>query len=147
MCTQDGQEKRTYLPDSYLIFRLYPVQDLSANMNAAFLRSMINNPRLPSQSWYFIAATTLSILNRADEVPKVFRYAINNISRPNEEDGHAGQLKIARRMREALIKAAAIGGLPKVLKAMKLALIPALYVYGTMCLTMSINRLLMLSWH
>ncbi|KAL8774691.1 MAG: hypothetical protein Q9209_000630 [Squamulea sp. 1 TL-2023] len=70
-------------------------------------------PHLPPQSWYLIAGVTLSTLNKPDEIPHVFQDAI-------ERDGGSQQtqLDIARRMREALVKAAAIGGLPKSINAL-----------------------------
>lgn len=75
----------------------------------SLLSSIRLTPNLPPQSWYLIAGVTLSALNRADDVSDVFEYAI-------EKDGSSSEarLQIARRMREALVKAAPIGGLPKV---------------------------------
>ncbi|KAL8952464.1 MAG: hypothetical protein Q9222_001626 [Ikaeria aurantiellina] len=73
------------------------------------LPSLRQTPNLPPRSWYFIAGVTLSTLNRPDEVKEVFQYAL-------KEDGDSAESRtaIARRMREALVKAAVIGGLPKV---------------------------------
>jgi hypothetical protein len=57
----------------------------------------------------------LSALNRPDEIPKVFNDAIgidggaNGFKLQYEE-----QLTVARRMREGLVKSAAVVGLPKV---------------------------------
>lgn len=81
----------------------------------ALLSAVREHPNLPRHCWYFIMATTLSILNRPDELPKLFAHAIESgpdakEARPSSDD----ELKIARRFREALIKAAAVGGLPKV---------------------------------
>jgi len=74
---------------------------------------------LPKHSWYFIAATTLSIINRPDEVPKVYKYALDNgVSENSSKPGHDEQLKISRRMREALIKASATGGVPRSINAL-----------------------------
>lgn len=81
-----------------------------SKINVISLLSSIHlTPNLPPQSWYLIAGVTLSALNRADDVSDVFEYAI-------EKDGSSAEarLQIARRMREALVKAAPIGGLPKV---------------------------------
>jgi hypothetical protein len=86
-----------------------------AIITPSLLHSLRTYPHLPSNTWYFITGVTLSILNRPDEIPKVFQHAIE------KAQSHSGkalkideQLRIARRMREALVKAAAIGGLPKV---------------------------------
>jgi hypothetical protein len=69
---------------------------------------------LPHHTWYFIAATALSVLNRPDEITAVYKHVIDH--GPGATDckpAHEEQLKISRRMREALVKAGAIGGLPK----------------------------------
>jgi hypothetical protein len=83
------------------------------------LSSVRNHSHLPPHSWYFIAAVALSILNRPDEIPKVFRYALEKGAGPGLDatttPDHAEQLQIARKMREALVKAIPIGGVPKVL--------------------------------
>ncbi|KAH8879588.1 hypothetical protein GQ53DRAFT_755915 [Thozetella sp. PMI_491] len=85
----------------------------------ALLSSIRARPNLPGHSWYFIAATTLSILNRPDEIAKVFRYAVdhgagNAESAPTQDE----RLQISRRIREALIKAAAVGGVPRTINAL-----------------------------
>lgn len=82
---------------------------MSRKLLPSFLPSLRLTPNLPPQSWYLIAGVTLSTLNRPDDIPHVFQYAI-------EQDGGSAesQLAIARRLREALVKAAPIGGLPKV---------------------------------
>ena len=85
-------------------------------LTPAFLTSIRQSPQLPPHTWYFIAATTLTILNRPDQVPLVYKHALEY--GPNETDSkpdHDERLRISRRMREALIKASAVGGVPKVL--------------------------------
>jgi hypothetical protein len=62
---------------------------------------------LPADTWYFIAAVALSTLNRPEEIADVFQFAIS-------EKKHEEQVRIARRIREALIKSAPVVGLPKV---------------------------------
>ena len=99
-----------------------------------FLSSIILTPHLPPRTWYFITTVTLSILNRPEEIPHVLRYALQHSSRPSSsmsslslvedknydndcDNGGSGKesgLRIVRRMREALIKSVAVGGLPKV---------------------------------
>jgi hypothetical protein len=82
---------------------------------SASLASLRLHSSLPKHSWYLIAATTLSIINRPDEVPKVYEYALDNgVSGNDSAPGHDERLKISRRMREALIKASTIGGVPRV---------------------------------
>lgn len=81
----------------------------------SLLSSIRRHPYLPRNTWYFIAATTLSILNRPDEIQKVYKHAIDNGGdyfdlTPSEDE----QRRISRRIREALIKSSAIGGMPRV---------------------------------
>jgi hypothetical protein len=105
---------------------------LAPIITPAFLTAIRRHPHLPKHSWYFVTATALSILNRPDEIPKIYKDAIDNwpeATSPTETNGMSGnvasdangsapvqdaQLTISRRMREALIKSAAVGGLPKV---------------------------------
>jgi hypothetical protein len=83
----------------------------------ALLSSVRSYPHLPSNAWYFITGVTLSMLNRPDEIPKVFQHALDKAPPPSSKTSkHDEQLRIARRLREALVKAAAIGGLPKVMQ-------------------------------
>jgi hypothetical protein len=77
-------------------------------LTPALLHSLRTHASLPKHTWYFIAGVTLSMLNRPDEVGNVLRYAIDGLGERDE------QLRVVRRMREALVKSAAIGGLPKV---------------------------------
>ncbi|KAL2195059.1 AhpD-like protein [Corynascus similis CBS 632.67] len=71
------------------------MSSLPVILTPAFLSSIRNHPNLPRHTWYLIAATTLSQLNHHDE-----------------------KLRISRRMREALIKAAAVGGVPRTINAL-----------------------------
>ena len=88
---------------------------LPAIITPSFIQGIRTHSKLPHHTWYFIAGVTLSALNRPDEIPAVFRYAIDH--GPGKEDikpDIAEQLNIARKMREALVKMVPIGGLPKV---------------------------------
>lgn len=87
---------------------------LPSILTKEFLSSIRSYPHLPPNSWYFISATTLSTLNLPHEIPKVFKYALEQSPKAN----HAEQLNVARRTREALIKSAAIIGLPKTINAL-----------------------------
>ena len=83
----------------------------------ALLSSIRGQPHLPRHAWYFLTGVTLSVLNLPHEIPTVFKHAIEQgAGIYDTEPGHEEQLEIARKMREALVKAAAIGGLPKVLR-------------------------------
>lgn len=124
-------------------------------MTPGFISSLLRIPSLPRNNWYHIAAVTLSILNRPEEVPLIYKYAINDdrctipgsdtaeyvaeerrwlargggearervgrIESMTRSDGSGdgeekreSALRVVRRMREALVKSAAVGGLPKV---------------------------------
>jgi len=80
-------------------------------IDAEFLNEIRDNPFTPKDTWYFIAAATLTVLNRPDDVALVLSHAIGSVVDAQE------QLRVARRIREALIKSASIGGLPKASKA------------------------------
>lgn len=81
----------------------------------ALLSSLRNHPSLPRHTWYLIAATTLTILNRPGEIAQVYRYALEQEARDADAAPDAAeQRQISRRLREALIKASAVGGVPKV---------------------------------
>lgn len=87
---------------------------LPSIITPALLSTIRRQPNLPHHTWYFITATTLSILNRPDEIPKLYKFVLDHgagstDSTPTSDE----QLKISRRLREALVKAGAIGGLPK----------------------------------
>ena len=88
---------------------------LPAIITPSLISSIRRHPYLPRHTWYFIAATTLSILNRPDEIQKVYKHAVDHGGdyfdvAPSE----AEQRKISRRIREALIKASAVAGVPRV---------------------------------
>ncbi|KAL9640911.1 MAG: hypothetical protein Q9204_000504 [Flavoplaca sp. TL-2023a] len=86
---------------------------MSKTSLTGLLSSIRLTPHLPPESWYIVSSVTLSMLNKPDEVQHVFKYAL-------EKDGGntQKQLDIARRTREALVKSAAIGGLPKSINAL-----------------------------
>lgn len=98
-----------------------PPLTLPAVLTPSLLSSIRAHPHLPQHTWYFIAGVTLSVLNRPDEIPKVFSYALEHgvdaaydKELGQKELAHAEQLRIARKLRESLVKSAAIVGLPKV---------------------------------
>ena len=93
-----------------------------------FLTSLRTQPHLPRHTWYFVAGVTLSALNLPQELPALFRYALEHCDGASVQTsgGVVGEEKVrakgemeerlyvARRMRDALVKSAAIVGLPKV---------------------------------
>jgi len=85
----------------------------------ALLASLRSHAKLPLHSWYFVTSVVLSMLNRPDQIPIVFQYAIENGPTPTDSNpGRGEKLQIARKLREALIKSSAIGGLPKTINAL-----------------------------
>ena len=96
-----------------------PVMPPVSVITPALLSSIRGQPHLPHDAWYFLTGVTLSALNLPHEIPTVFKHAIEK--GPGSCDTHPGhdeQLVIARKMREALVKAGSISGLPKVLLRM-----------------------------
>jgi hypothetical protein len=91
------------------------VTSLAPVITPALLKSIRSNPHLPKHCWYIITATTLSMINRPDEIPKVYKHALDfGPEAIDNPPGRDEQLRISQRTREALIKASPIGGLPKV---------------------------------
>ncbi|KAL2268540.1 hypothetical protein VTJ83DRAFT_3386 [Remersonia thermophila] len=88
-----------------------------AIITPALLSSLRAHPNLPAHTWYFIAAVTLSQLNRPDEIPKVYLHALRTTP-DGLTPSHDEKLQISRRMREALVKAAAVGGVPRTINAL-----------------------------
>ena len=85
----------------------------------ALLSSIKGHDHLPRHAWYSLTGVTLSVLNLPHEIPTVFKHAIERGACSHDtKPGHDEQLEIARKMREALVKAAPIGGLPKVRRCM-----------------------------
>ncbi|PMD66441.1 uncharacterized protein K444DRAFT_606730 [Hyaloscypha bicolor E] len=80
------------------------------------LKSIREHPDLPPRTWYIIAATTLTILNRPDEIPRIYEHAAT--FGPRSTSSRPEQLTILRRMREALIKTSAVGGVPKIINSL-----------------------------
>ncbi|KAI5458404.1 AhpD-like protein [Mariannaea sp. PMI_226] len=87
-------------------------------MTPALINYIRRQPHLPRNSWYFIAATTLSSLNRPDELPKIYSHALEEESSATEVNGNEYYLLVSRRIREALIKSSAVGGMPKTINAL-----------------------------
>lgn len=101
------------------------------------LSSFHHNPALPKHTFYFLASVAFSALNRPDEIPRIWRYALENVAIPGsaeedyvkrelagagagagrmqaEQEGRESALVIHRKIREALLKSVVICGLPVV---------------------------------
>lgn len=92
-----------------------PIQAASV-FTPALLSTLRNHPALPAHSWYIIAASALTVLNRPDEIQNIYSFAIERGGHGAEvKPGPEEQLSVTRRIREALIKTSAVGGVPKVI--------------------------------
>lgn len=85
----------------------------------ALLDALRSHPGLPDDAWYLVVVTALCVLNRPEGIPLVYTHGVANSRHGTTVDGSEvaddkEQLRIVRRMREALLKTSAIGGLPKV---------------------------------
>ncbi|KAF3760140.1 hypothetical protein M406DRAFT_343296 [Cryphonectria parasitica EP155] len=97
----------------------------TAIVTPKLLDSLRAQPDLPDDVWYLVIATALCVLNRPEEIRTVYTHAVgaghgnagqqNGTVIPDDEE----QLRIARRMREALLKTSAIAGLPKTINALQ----------------------------
>ncbi|ROW08998.1 hypothetical protein VMCG_02853 [Cytospora schulzeri] len=93
----------------------------------ALLDTLRGQEDLPDDVWYIVVATALAILNRPEEIQTVYKHAIarrDHGERDGQGDGGVSladheQLRITRRLREALLKTSAIGGLPKTINALQ----------------------------
>lgn len=79
---------------------------IMAILTTARLAQLAATPLLGS-SWYYVAAATFSVCNQPEEVPRIFDYMMDRT------EGLEPQFQVAQKMREALLKSAALGGLPK----------------------------------
>jgi hypothetical protein len=87
----------------------------------ALLSRIRSHPQLPKHTWYIVSSVTLSCLNRPNEIPTILKSAIGkdgDKEKSNVVVSQEDQLKIARRMREGLVKSSAICGLPKVINTL-----------------------------
>lgn len=88
-------------------------------ITAGLLDALRKQPHLPDDVWYLVIATTLCILNRPEEIQTVYRHAVGpGYEAAGLQYGSAltdqEHQRIVRRLREALLKTSAIGGMPKV---------------------------------
>lgn len=74
------------------------------------LDALRSQPDLPDDVWYLVVVVALCVLNRPEDIPVVYAHAVARRQLADEEH----ELAIARRIREALLKTSAIGGMPKV---------------------------------
>lgn len=80
-------------------------------LTASRLAKLAQYPLLES-SWYYVAAATLSVCNRPDEIPVLYKYVLEQ----NHDEKR--QAVITSQIREALLKGAALAGLPKTINSL-----------------------------
>ncbi|KAK7612317.1 AhpD-like protein [Phyllosticta paracitricarpa] len=96
---------------------------LQSILTPAIVQTLQTQPHL-ARHWYYVAGVTLSALNRPDEVPNLLISALGKDSTSQSENANCSelsleeQLYIIRRLREGLIKSAAVVGVPKVINAL-----------------------------
>ncbi|KAK8031720.1 hypothetical protein PG990_001454 [Apiospora arundinis] len=88
-----------------------PSKLASSVITTKVLANLRNHPGLPAHCWYLVTATTLAVLNQPHGIRDVYKYEL-------DQCGNGESLFVLRRMREALIKASAIGGVPKTINAL-----------------------------
>lgn len=106
---------------------------------SAFVSSLRAIPHLPANSWYYLASVAFAVLNRPAEIPLIYTLASSpsslpqssllpppppppssssSSSFPSPTPPPPGDDDVLNRTREALLKAAAIGGLPSTINAL-----------------------------
>ena len=92
---------------------------------SAFVGSLRAIPHLPANSWYYLASVAFAVLNRPAEIPLIYTLASSPSSLPPSSPPPSsppppppGDDDVLNRTREALLKAAAIGGLPSTINAL-----------------------------
>jgi hypothetical protein len=109
---------------------------LAPVMTPSLLSALKNHPDLPRHTWYIIASTALTVLNRPDEIPRVYADAVGtgapDVAGPSAAPEE--QLSITQRIREALVKTAVIGGMPKVFPDPRTTIPPGTTIAACPCL-------------
>lgn len=80
-------------------------------LTPARLQTLSSFPLL-SSNWYYLAAATFSVCNAPEEVPVILEYMLQKTS------GQTQQFEVAQKIREAILKSAALGGLPKAINSL-----------------------------
>lgn len=77
-------------------------------------------PNTPSYLWAMIAVVSFSASNIIEAVPLVFKYVLDDLIQAQTQAGtpqdaaHAEQLVLARKIREAVLRAGLLCGMPRV---------------------------------
>lgn len=92
---------------------LYKHKIMTSILIPSRLSILANTPHLADR-WFFIAAAAFSVCNVPEAVPVIYNYAIDNIKDKSPE----AKFDISQKMRESLLKSAALGGLPKAINSL-----------------------------
>ncbi|KAF5358138.1 hypothetical protein D9756_001950 [Leucocoprinus leucothites] len=79
-------------------------------------RGYDNRTALPNP-WYIVAAVAYSASNKAEAVPQVFQYALQELS--ENQGAESERFMLAQKIREALFKSGLISGYPKAINSLK----------------------------
>ncbi|VVT44642.1 uncharacterized protein SAPINGB_P000484 [Magnusiomyces paraingens] len=81
-------------------------------LTPARLQTLSTSFPLLSTNWYYLAAATFSICNVPEEVPVIFEYMLQKVDTDKEK------FEMVQRIREAILKSSALGGLPKAINSL-----------------------------
>ncbi|KAM5542733.1 hypothetical protein V8D89_003694 [Ganoderma adspersum] len=94
-----------------------------STLKAAFTADTPNAPG-PSYLWAMIAVVSFSASNVTEAVPIVFKYALDDLVQAQTQAGtpqdaaHAEQLVLARKIREAVLRAGLLCGMPRAIDSL-----------------------------
>ncbi|KAF5100048.1 hypothetical protein D0Z03_000883 [Geotrichum reessii] len=90
----------------------------SAILTPARLQTLAKFPHLQN-TWHFIAAAALSVCNEPNEIPGLYEHVINSlVSSSVPETPNAERLRVSKQFREAILKSAALVGLPRTINSL-----------------------------
>ncbi|PCH34157.1 hypothetical protein WOLCODRAFT_94930 [Wolfiporia cocos MD-104 SS10] len=96
--------------------------DFLEQLKAIYLASRTNQPdEEPEtiQKWYTVAAVAFAASGATDAVPVVFNYALDELRHTHDgEELHAHEYALASKMRDALLMACLIYGLPRAIESL-----------------------------
>lgn len=98
---------------NYLLLAWAKLRKMSSILIPSRLSKLANTPYLADR-WFFIAAAAFSVCNVPEAVPVIYNYAIDNIKDKSPE----AKFDVSQKMRESLLKSAALGGLPKAINSL-----------------------------
>ncbi|KAF5097533.1 hypothetical protein D0Z00_002365 [Geotrichum galactomycetum] len=96
----------------------------AAILTPARIQTLAKFPHL-QHTWHFIAAATLSVCNEPGEIPRLYTHVLNSLTptattaaTTTTESANSDRLHVTQQFREALLKAAALAGLPRTINSL-----------------------------